>query len=204
MYSVNGLFILFILLLPSDLPPMAPLGFITRTADDNCPETLLTVPDAFPAGLIVCNPSPFIEEKGQFLFSLLAHSRHRHSSFLPSRRCRMQDSKIWSRFSIIFHILGQSKWAFLTSNIIRQGFYCLRAKTLFGRVSVSFLNNLSGLPPESGRMRIVRSPFQSLSSHESSFHSSCYAVTPQMGKPAVLPGSSFCAASHFPVDANIC
>ena len=25
-----------------------------------------------------------------------------------------------------------------------------------------------------------------------------------MGAPAVLPGSSFCAASHFPVDANIC
>ena len=43
-------------------------------------------------------------------------------------------------------------------------------KTLFGRVSVSFLNNLSGLLPESGRMRIVRSPFQSLFSHESSFH----------------------------------
>ena len=74
----------------------------------------------------------------------------------------------------------------------------------YGRVSVSFLNNLSGLPPESGRMRIVRSPFQSLSSHEFSFHFSCYAVTPQMGEPTIMPGSSFWAASHFPVNANIC
>ena len=145
MYSVTDLFILFILLLLSDLTPMAPFGFITWTANYICPKTLLAVPDAFPTGLIVCDPPSLIEKKGQFLFSFLTHSRHRHSSFLPPRRCRMQGSKIWSCFGVIFHIFGPSKWAFLTSNILGQGFYCLRAKTLFGRVSVSFLNNLSGL-----------------------------------------------------------
>lgn len=83
MYSVTDLFILFILLLLSNLTPMAPLGFITWTADHSYPKTLLAVPDAFPAGLIVCDPTSFIEKKCQFPFSFLAHSRHRHSSFLP-------------------------------------------------------------------------------------------------------------------------
>src|SRR5699024_6986147 len=58
--------------------------------------------------------------------------------------------------------------------------------------------------PDSDKMRMVRFPFHSLFSHGSSFLLSVTSVTSQMGDPAVLPESSFCAASHFPVDANIC
>ena len=155
MYSVVILFILFILLLLSDLPPIASLGHITRTAKHISPETLLTVPDAFPAGLIVCDPSSFIEKKGQFLFSLLTHSRHRHSSFLPSRRCRLQDSKIWSRFGIIFCIFCSSNWAFLASNIIGQGLSHLMVKnavwSYFGIILEQFVRTTL----RSGRIRIV-------------------------------------------------
>ena len=101
-YSIWFLFFTSILLFLSDLPPAASLGFITGATDNHSPETLLAVSDTFPAGVIVGNPPSFIEKKGQFLFSFLAHSRHRHSSFLPSCQYLVQDSEIWSRFGIIF------------------------------------------------------------------------------------------------------
>lgn len=59
--------------------------------------------------------------------------------------------------------------------------------------------------PDSDKMRMVQFLFHSLFSHDFiSFLLSVTSVTPQTGETAVLPESSFCAASHFPVDANIC
>lgn len=116
-YSIWFLFFTSILLFLSDFPPAASLGFITGTTDNHSPETLLAVSDAFPADVIVGNPPSFIEKKSQFLFSFLAHSRHRHSSFLPSCQYLVQDSEIWSRFGIILCIFCSLRQAFLTSYI---------------------------------------------------------------------------------------
>ena len=59
--------------------------------------------------------------------------------------------------------------------------------------------------PDSDKMRMVQFLFHSSFSHDFiSFLLSVTSVTPQTGEPAVLPESSYCAASHFPVDANIC
>ena len=93
-YSIWFLFFTSILLFLSDFPPAASLGFITGATDNHSPETLLAVSNTFPAGVIVGNPPSFIEKKSQFLFSFLAHSRHRHSSFLPSCQYLVQDSEI--------------------------------------------------------------------------------------------------------------
>ena len=127
-YSIWFLFFTSILLFLSDLPPTASLGFITGATDNHSPETLLAVSDAFPAGIIVGDAPSFIEKKGQFLFSFLAHSRHRHSSFLPSCQYLVQHSEIWSRFGIIFCIFCPLRQAFLTSNIFAWGLSYLTAE----------------------------------------------------------------------------
>lgn len=58
--------------------------------------------------------------------------------------------------------------------------------------------------PDSDKMRMVQFLFHSPFSHDFISFLSVTSVTPQRGEPAVLPESTFCAASHFPVDANIC
>ena len=127
-YSIWFLFFTSILLFLSDFPPAASLGFITGATDNHSPETLLAVSDAFPADVIVGDAPSFIEKKGQFLFSFLAHSRHRHSSSLPSCQCPAQDSEIWSHFGIIFCIFCPLRQAFLTLNIFAWGLSCLAVK----------------------------------------------------------------------------
>ena len=127
-YSIWSLFFTSILLFLSDFPPAASLGFITGATDNHSPETLLADSDAFPAGVIVGNPPSFIEKKGQFLFSFLAHSRHRHSSFPLSCRCSHTGQQLWSRFGIIFRIFCPLRQAFLTSNISAWGLSCLKAE----------------------------------------------------------------------------
>ena len=144
-YSIWFLFFTSILLFLSDLPPTASLGFIAGATDNHSPETLLAVSNTFPTGIIVGDAPSFIEKKSQFLFSFLAHSRHRHSSFLPSWRCPVQDSEIWSRFGIIFFIFCPLHQAFLTPIYLPGVYPIWRQKTLFGHVSVSFWNNSSGL-----------------------------------------------------------
>lgn len=298
----------------SDFPPAASLGFITGATDNHSPETLLAVPDTFPAGVIVGDAPSFIEKKGQFLFPFLAHSRHRHSSFLPSCQYLVQDSEIWSRFGIIFCIFCPLRQAFLTSNIFTWGLSCLTAEnavwSCFGIILEQFIwttlttpiipfkipchlqhlfpeceqfrdavtdfilhsqrafsarievpcdliqvhTDLSICPhqtsqffhigdhfysmhdllfhqkfpqafgsghpqnlrlpvqkfqlnirkPDSDKTRMVQFLFHSPFSHDFISFLSVTSVTPQRGEPAVLPESSFCAASHFPVDANIC
>lgn len=121
-YSIWFLFFTSILLFLSDFPPAASLGFITGATDNHSPETLLAVPGTFPAGVIVGDAPSFIEKKGQFLFSFLAHSRHRHSSFLPSCQCPAQDSEIWSRFGIIFCIFLTFTAGFFDLKYICLGF----------------------------------------------------------------------------------
>ena len=121
-YSIWSLFFTSILLFLSDLPPAASLRFITGATDNHSSKTLLAVSDTFPTGVVVSDPPSFVEKKGKFLFPFLAHSRHRHSSSLPSCQCPAQDSEIWSRFSIIFCIFSPLQQAFLTSNIICLGF----------------------------------------------------------------------------------
>lgn len=142
-YSIWSLFFTSILLFLSDLPPAASLGFITGATDNHSPETLLAVSYTFPACVVVSDPPSFIEKKGQFLFSFLAHSRHRHSSFLLSWQCPVQDSEIWSRFGIIFCIFCPLHQAFLTSNIFACGFSCLAVKnavwSCFGIILEQFL-----------------------------------------------------------------
>ena len=142
-YSIWSLFFTSILLFLSDFPPAASLGFIAGAAYNLRPETLLAVAGTFPAGQIVRNPAPFIEKKSQFLFSFLAHSRHRHSSFLPSCQYLVQDSEIWSRFGIIFCIFCPLRQAFLTSNIFAWGLSYLTAEnavwSCFGIVLEQFI-----------------------------------------------------------------
>ena len=277
-YSIWSLFFTSILLFLSDLPPAASLGFITGATDNHSPETLLAVPDTFPAGVIVGDAPSFIEKKGQFLFPFLAHSRHRHSSFLPSCQYLVQDSEIWSRFGII---LEQFVWTTLTAPKISfkischlQHFFpeckqfrnamtdfilhsqrtfparievpcdliqvhtdlsiCPHQTSQFFHIGDHFypMHDLlfhqkfpqtfgSGHPqnlrlpvqkfqlnigkPDSNKMRMVQFLFHSLFSHNfCSFLLSVTSVTPQKGEPAALSESTFCAASHFPVDANIC
>ena len=142
-YSIWSLFFTSILLFLSDFPPAASLGFITGATDNHSPETLLAVSDTFPTGIIVGDAPSFIEKKSQFLFSFLAHSRHRHSSFLLSWRCTVQDSEIWSRFDIIFCIFCPLRQAFLTSNIFAWGLSYLTAEnavwSCFGIVLEQFI-----------------------------------------------------------------
>ena len=143
MYTIWSLFFTSILLFLSDLPPTASLGFIAGATDNHSPETLPAVSNTFPAGVIVGNPPSFIEKKGQFLFSFLAHSRHRHSSFLPSCQYLVQDSEIWSRFGIIFCIFWPLRQAFLTLNIFAWGLSYLTAEnavlSYFGIVLEQFI-----------------------------------------------------------------
>ena len=145
MYTIWSLFFTSILLFLSDLPPAASLGFITGATDNHSPETLLAVSNTFPAGVIVGNAPSFIEKKSQFLFSFLAHSRHRHSSFLPSWQCPVQDSEIWSRFGIIFAFFALYTRLFWPQIYLPGVSPVWQSKMQFGRVSVSFWNNSSGL-----------------------------------------------------------
>lgn len=104
-YSIWFLFFTSILLFLSDFPPATSLGFITGATDNHSPETLLAVPDAFPAGVVVSDPPSFVEKKGQFLFPFLAHSRHRHSSSLPSCQCPVSGTGQRNMVTFRYHFL---------------------------------------------------------------------------------------------------
>ena len=142
-YSIWSLFFTSILLFLSDFPPAASLRFITGATDNHSSKTLLAVSDTFPTGVVVSDPPSFVEKKGKFLFPFLAHSRHRHSSSLPSCQCPAQDSEIWSRFSIIFCIFSPLQQAFLTSNIFAWGLSYLTAEnavwSYFGIILEQFI-----------------------------------------------------------------
>ena len=69
----------------SAYPPaswLRPLGHKGRAVDDLRPETLLALPAALPAQVVVGDTVAVIEEKSPFRFPLLAHSWH-GGSFLP-------------------------------------------------------------------------------------------------------------------------
>ena len=104
-YSIWFLFFTSILLFLSDLPPAASLRFITGATDNHSSKTLLAVSDTFPTGVVVSDPPSFVEKKGKFLFPFLAHSRHRHSSSLPSCQCPVSGTGQRNMVTFRYHFL---------------------------------------------------------------------------------------------------